>query len=398
MIRRAAKRAALCLGLLVAAPWAALAGAPGPMEDLNDTVHTNNTSQPNVTVVEDTWKRVKIKHRTGPTANFPVHDVQGVDYGDRVTEYEEAREAMRAEKYQKAARLYANGLKKTKGKNQHQYFIAGLVDAYQAAGDVKEMRKAIRRMVGIKPAPRLIYDVYLKLGASFLREGDFAGAEKAFDQTIKFFVALEKKAMSVPAAGVRKKVQLYVLKAKYGRIFSLEKQDKIEGRAGAQRAYDLFTSDAASHRELVHKARIAIGRCLATVAVKQDTPEKKARGFKRAIDHLKRLIDPKSASRVSERVLPAAYVALGDIYFNKLDYPQARWYYLKVTVRYAGDRAALARAHYQAGRCYEALSKGTVRERDAVKRALRHYKIVGDGFRDSLEHSLAKDRLQKLGA
>lgn len=392
MVGRALKLTLAGLVLLALAPGAALAGAL--VQEFNDSIYrTDGNSDNNVKILEDSWKGVKIKPRAGsaiPSVEFDVSSVSGVDYGNRVAEYGSAMEAKRSD-LAKAAGLFLTGLAKTKDMNQHQYFLAGLVECYEGQNNPDEMRKYIRKMVAIKPAPRLIYDVYLKLGRSYLALRDYAAAETAYGEAEAFFAVLEKKAMRITKPGVRKKVTLYRLWAKYWKIYSLEKQGKtkIEGRTGAARGYNLFTSEATGHPRLVGMARIGMARCDSVIG-KHDA----------AIKALEKIRDDLRAAAKKDpttiQVLPAAYVALGDVSFNKLDYRRARWYYLKVIVRYSADRAALARAHFQAAQCYEKLGASPTREREAIRRALRHYRIVKSEFRDCLEHAQARERLNKL--
>ena len=386
-------QAALGIGFLAMALSAgrASAGEP-PAEEFSDTAHVNENSTPNIKVIEDSWKGVTIQHGSGPQPFFSIDNVQGIDYGERASEYETALEAKRAGKYDKAAKSFEAGLRKTKAKDkvQHQYFLMGMIECYDLAGNAEEMRKAVKAMVKIDPAPRLIYEAYPKLGESYFRAGDFENALKAYQEAQKFFEARADEAQKLILGGVVKKNQLTKTTCQLWTIRCKESLGRIDD---ARNEYENLIIRGDRYPNLADQAKIGIGRCLAADAAKKEKPTDQ--DWARATKHLEKLLDPKNKEGVQPSAMPAVYLALGDIYFNKLDYPQARWYYLKVTVQYAADRAVLARAHFQAGRCYEALKKD---ERSTwFKGALRHYKIVEKEFEDSLEHSQAKERLEELG-
>jgi tetratricopeptide (TPR) repeat protein len=383
--------------LAVLLPAAALAGAVP--EEANDSVHLVDNSQTNVKIVEDDWKGVKVT-RANVEIPMAVNRVRTTEYSDRVTQYDQGLEALRKQDYPKAVSLLAAGMKKTRDLKQRQYFQVALIECYEGQKRPEEMRKQIRKMVdparrNPKKAPRLIYDAYLKLGRSLLLEGKYSKAEGAFGEAYDFFKKLEelaRKKETKALAGVIDYVKGYRLKAGYWKIFSMEQQGKakIEGHRGARRAYDLFAFEATGHLRLVNMAKIGRARCDAKLG-KTDSALKALKEME------KDLSDPKKLAKAGAGAVPAVYVALGDVYFLKLDYRNARWYYLTVIVQHSTDRAMVARAHYMAGRCYEALRK-TVREREAIPRALRHYTIVTKEYQDSLEYVKAKDRQRELKA
>jgi tetratricopeptide (TPR) repeat protein len=161
---------------------------------------------------------------------------------------------------------------------------------------------------------------------------------------------------------------------------------KIEGREGAKRAYFLFEAEAGSNRTLLYRAKIGRARCDAVLG-DHDKALKDLEALRKELE------DPKNKD--ASAALAEVYVSLGDVYFLKLDYRQARWYYLTVIVRHANDRAMTARAHYKAGLCYEKLVE-KARERQGLPRALRHYEIVVKEFQGCVEHKAAKERLESL--
>jgi tetratricopeptide (TPR) repeat protein len=389
MMRPACRQLALGAALAVLVSGAAFAQGAG--DDLNDSVHLEDNSATNVKILEDSWKGVSFLLREGIPPTFQAVDrVKSTEYGNRVEEYAQAVEALRKGDCSGAERLFSAGLGKTKDAKQHQYFYAGLIEAAEGQNKPEAVRGYVKKMLSIKPAPRLIYDAYLKLGESYLKEGKFAEAETGYGQALKFFEGLEGQASTLGKAGVRNVVKRYRLRAKYWKIFCMEKQGKakIEGSDGAKRAYNLFESEATGNPVLVYKAKIGMARCEAAIG-----------RYDLALQSLTTIVKDLRAADPAEgggaAALPEALVSLGDVHFLKLDYHQARWYYLTVIVRYAEDRAMLARAHYMAGMCYEKL-RDKAREREAIPRALRHYEIVVKEFQDCVERSAAEERLEKL--
>ncbi len=392
MMRLVIKSGSLaCVAVLFAC--GAFCGQPAA-EELNDSVHLADNSATNVKIVEDDWKGVKIKPRAGRNVDlmaFAVSRVRSTEYGDRAPQYDQGMDALRKGNVDNAINLLKKGLGKTRDVKQKQYFYAGLVDCYEAKNDAKAMRDAIKKLIPRDPktAPRLVYAVYIKLGMSYLREANYAEAERTFKQAYDFFKNLESLARTQKALpGVVDYIKVFRLQAGYWKIYSMEKQGatKIKDRTGARRAYDLFAFEATGNPKLVNLAKIGRARCDAVLGKIEDA-KKTLGGLEK--DLLK--------AKDGKQALPSVYVALGDVAFIELDYSKARWYYLSVIVKHSADRTMVGRAHYMAGRCYEKLRE-TARERDAVPRALRHFSIVAKEFKDSLEHADAKKRMEAIKA
>jgi len=383
------------ISLAVAASLLALSAWAGQApEELNDSVHLEDNSATNVRIVEDDWKGVKIQPRVGKNVDlmaFAVNRVNSTEYGNRAAEYDKGMDELRKGNHKDAIRLLNVGLRKTSDAKQKQYFYAGLVECYEASGDANAMRGAIRKLVPRDPknAPRLIYDAYLKLGNSYLREGNFAKAEESYKAAYEFFKNLEGiSRQQKTLSGVLDYIKAFRLKAKYWMIYSMERQgvSKIKDRSGARRAYDLFAFEATGKPGLVNLAKIGRARCDAILGKVEQA--RKALG---------KLQEELGKTKDGMKVLPAVYVALGDVAFAEGDYRKARWYYLSVIVKHSGNRDMVARSHFMAGQCYEKLRE-KVREREALPRALRHYTIVAREFQDSLEHAAARKRMEAIKA
>jgi tetratricopeptide (TPR) repeat protein len=370
------------------AALAALAAAPAG-EEPNDTVHLLDNSATNVLIVEDSWREVgyKVKVENVDAMRVPVNRVKGTEYADRPAQYDQGMDALRKGEYDKAEKLLVAGLAAARDKKQHQYFLAGLIDCCQAQRKYEDLRKYARKMAEIKPAARLIYEARLKLGDSYLREAKYGEALKAFDEALEHFKALREEARKTALPGVSEYVNGYRLQAGYWRLFSMEREAKDANLTGRQ--YDIFSSDAkSSDLEIYYLCRLGYVRCRAAA----DKPDEARQELAKVQEEVSRL---KPGDKVRQAVMPAVQLALGDLSYNQLDYRQARWYYLKVIVQFATDRASVARAHVMTGMCYEKL-RDEAREKEAVARALRHYQTVVQEHQDSVDFAVAKERLDKL--
>ncbi len=378
------------IAALLSAP--AVGAEPAQPEEYNDIVRQdNNNPATNVKVIADSWEGVQVKlPGGGATANtslFTSDTVEGVDYASKPAEYEKAMELMRAGKFVDAIKAFDDGLKKLKGDDapQRQYFILGKIECLVTLRKPDDVRKLVDEMLaaGKDNPPRLIFDAYLKLGASYFQSRDFTKAHDAYKRAATLFESLEAKARSSGKGGLEKFVNRYVLEAKLNRIRCMEELRQLDGpeATGADMAYQVFPARAAGHPDLVAQAEVGRGRCM---ILRKD--------YAGALKYLEGL-----TKKVPEAALPLVLCAMGDAYLarassenpDELDYYQARWYYLKVVVQYPTDRAALAHAYYGAGLCYE----GLARESDALARKIRMFETVTREFSDSPEYLLASEKL-----
>jgi len=389
MIRNVILACSAIAALLAAA---AVGAEPAQPEEYNDIVRQdNNNPATNVKVIADSWDGVQVKlPGGGATANtslFTSDTVEGVDYASKPAEYEKAMELLRAGKFVDAIKAFDEGMRRLRAGDapQRQYFILGKIECFAALRKPDDVRKLVDEMLsaGRDNPPRLIFEAYLKLGASYFQARDFAKAEDAYKRAVTLFDSLEAKARSSGKGGLEKFVNRYALEAKLNRIRCMEELKQLDGpeATGADMAYQVFPARAAGHADLVARAEVGRGRCM---ILRKD--------YAGALRYLEGL-----TKKVPEAALPLVFCAMGDAYLarassensDELDYYQARWYYLKVVVQYPTDRAALARAYYGAGLCYEGLG----RESDALARKVRMFETVTKEFPDSPEYLLASEKL-----
>jgi TolA-binding protein len=417
MISRQLLTAGLLMAALLAAPEAARAGqppvkgpagpAPGPaqQEEFNDIIRLNSLNNNNVLtpvkVIEDRWDAVVYK-MAGVMADgvpCPSETVEGVDYASRPAEYTKAQDLKRSGKFADAVKAFDDGLRKLKATeaSQRQYFLLGKIECFAAQRKPEEAHKLVQEMLAASKdnPPRLILEAYLKLCSVWFQSGKFPEAEKACEEAVKFLKDLTKKAGGGGKAALEKYINRYHLEAKLWRIRCLEMQGMVAGPSpekSAESAYQLFPSQdgAALYPELLIQAEIGLARCMIL-----------RKAYAEAIGYLedreKKGLEGRPAAVVN--ALPAVYTALGDAYRAKagserkdeLDYPKARWYYLKVVVQYPTDRTALARAYYGAGLCYEALAQ-QARERPAEERKRKMFETVAKDYPDLLEAGLVGEK------
>jgi len=403
MIRRSAALSGLVLAAGLLAGGRSPAGQPPPppppaqADDLNDVVHASNTSTANVKIVSDNWDGITVRIQGNNTLSFPVDTITGVEYAQRPREYDEAASARNAGRYADAAGLLEKGLKGLKADTlpQRQYFLVGIIECCEAlmasqpdqqSQTREKLRAAAKEMIALKPEPRLIYDAYLKLANSYFQEGgpdSFKTAEDTYKAALKLFTEMGGRKEISGKRGVERFIERYGLVARLGTIRCAEALGRIDGAGGARPEYEVFPARAAGHTDLIGQAKLGYGRCLA------------ARNPDEGISYFKDLL-----GKVPAAAVPDVYCALGDAYLVKaespkkdeLDYYWARWYYLKVVVQYSAARDTLARAHFGAGKCYEALG-AAVRESGAAAKAVREFETVVKDFPDSPEYALAKGRL-----
>lgn len=412
MIRPMAILGGLVLTASLLAMGRSPAGQPAPppppqpapaADDLNDVVHANNTSTANVKIVSDNWDGITVRIQGNNTLFFPTDTITGVEYAQRPAEYDTAATAKNAGQYAEAASLLEKALKglKADALPQRQYFLTAVIECYEALmasqpdqqNQTREkLRAAAKAMVAIKPEPRLIYDAYLKLAESYLREGtpeSFKTAEETYKAALKLFTEMGSRKEVSGKRGVERFIERYALMARLGTIRCAEALGRIDGAGGARSDYEVFPARAAGHNDLIGQAKLGYGRCLT------------ARNPDEGISYFKNLL-----GKVPAGAVPDVYCALGDAYLAKaqspkkdeLDYYWARWYYLKVVVQYSAGRATLARAHFGAGQCYSALGADPkVRESGAAAKAVREFEAVVRDFPDSPEYALAKAQLEGKG-
>lgn len=104
------------------------------------------------------------------------------------------------------------------------------------------------------------------------------------------------------------------------------------------------------------------------------------------VDDALKLYEEVTAKSETEVAARARFM-IGEIYIQKKDYAEAIKNFFKAAYGYSYPRWQ-ARAHYEAGRCYEELGK--------TEQAIKSYQQVIDTFPDSDQAPLAKGRLRAL--
>jgi tetratricopeptide (TPR) repeat protein len=368
-------------------------GEPG--EGVNDTVHLGDNSAMNVKIVQDDWRGVRFKTslaEKSPVIFQAVNRVVGTEYGDILPEFDQGQVAINKREYEKAVKLFSAGLKKEKDSKRKQYYLVGLADAHLKLGQVDEARKQFKMLVSITPAPRLIYDSYLKYADTFAREKKYAEAEKIFKNASEFFKKLGDS-KDAPR-GVKPYIRKFRFTALLNCLLMIERQgEKVMAEKRLKSQWNLFIARSAAGTPKLNLLG-KLGKARALSASGED---------KEAIDLVEKVLKESKKAKLSRsdltELLAYGNLAKGDVSFKKLDYHQARWYYLSVIVRFSGNRAIEAQSHLKAGLCYEKLASSKVnRESDGLGKAARHYKIIVGSYQDSLEALQAKDRLEALNS
>ncbi|HOX08631.1 MAG TPA: hypothetical protein PK280_19710, partial [Planctomycetota bacterium] len=374
---------ALAMGSAVA--LAGQPAAPVQQEEFNDTILlTNNNPVTPIRIVEDRWDAVVYRLPGGPAeGNFcPADTVESVVFASRPSEYDKALELKRAGKSDEAIKALDDGMKKLGAKDsaQRQYFQMAKIECLLVKRDPAGVGRLVDEMLaaGKDNPPRMIFQAYEAFAAANFQNRKFPETEKVCTAAGELFKKLEDKARSGGKEGLAKMVNRHRLGVKLLCIQCLELQGKIEGPSAdsaAELAYQLYPSQdgAAVYPDLIAQADIGRGRCMAL---------RKNQDFDGALKHLEGL-----EKKVPTSGLSSLYAAMGDIYVaragsekkDELDWYQARWYYLKVVVQYPDDRAALAKAYYGAGVCFEALAKEGPR---ASERRRKMFETVKKDFPD----------------
>ena len=380
-MRRIFTRAALA-GVLAALLADGEALCQGGGEEFSDQiVRVMGPRASSVKVLKDNWQGVVAKHQVADIT-VPVDQVKDVVYGNAPSKFTRAKRNAKMGAFTPAIGEFGElqaSYAEFPWMKQYALDWLGYCHLYRGKqGDLAKSRASFEKLLNEVPDTRFIFQAMLYKADTYYYEENWTGARSAYEAARRKFETLSREAKV-------RSVQKYCMKrsreAEYWAVRVIEATRDYERAKSSYSQLEVRTDDA----EVKIKAQAGVGRCLLRL---------------RMYDQAQKLYEKmiKEADKAGDSsVLGQAYCGLGDCHYEKKDYSRSRWNYLKVVVRdFTAERNYVAKAHLFAGRCYERLGSER-KEKGALQRAKRHYKVVLDEYSDSIWKPDAEQALRRLG-
>ena len=314
--------AGLALGLALLAAGVGLA----------DQVTLNDGKQlSNCKVLSETAQEVQVSLSGGATADrtIPSEDIAAILYDDRSLEYKQAELFFKGGNYAKAVEAF-----KAIGAAAKAGEWAAIYSAYYRAVSLQkwaesdpskgaEAVQALGDFVTVNKNSRFVYEARLGLAQAYLVQGKFDDARKLADDVVR------EKGNSAWALSAR----LLLARVK------LRQNDA----AGALADFDAALAGL-KDKAAPAWAQAAIGKGQALLALGK-------------LEDAEKLLGDLIETTQDSRLRAQAYNALGDGYFKKENFAEARLKYLRVVLLYGpADPAEHAKALYFAAECSRKLN------------------------------------------
>ncbi len=392
-------------------------------ESAGDIIRRQDGSElEGVQILQDNYIEVKYKtHRM--TASMRAFDVKEIEYADATTKddyYLKAMYNIRKGRWSKAVERLREALekdqidKKTRrvGKEpwgkEYAYFWLGYCE-YET-GEYAKAREHLAMAIEANPKSRFLFEAMSRIALCYAEEKNFAEAEKALDAARKRFQEYKDEVKNI-SVDYSKFADRQLALCELTRAKMLLRRADAEFKERGKGDYDRVRSVAqsvitmcmldnqdiqAEAKELIREALIGMQRFDEVLAY-----------CKRIVEDYKRSLNPDLQAG-----LPGAYIGMGDALFgialqreaegilegeqgSRFKFAEARDKYLRVIVEYFDNQEFLAKANYMAGICCKRLKDV---EKDAMERAIRHWKTVVEEFPDSAFKQKAEEELAAASA
>lgn len=331
-----------------------------------DAIEMVNGHLSNIKIISDTWMKVTAKRFRIETP-IDAFKVTKVVYSNAPDMYRIAEQAAEEGDYEKALKLLIYALTKEEGKYDwfKQYLLFDIARYYVkhgGEGDFAKAREYLQRLMAEVPDSRFLPDALLLNAETFFVEGaDLEAAHKAFMDARSRFKTMAAQVSIEHQKWLEGKA--YYAEYRAGECLMLLK------RFGEAEA--VFKSvagvDAENHPRVHYLARLGTAQ-----AYWQEGQ------IEEALRDFNKLIDDAEMAGIRD-IMAGAYAGLGDCYFQKGAYFEARWSYLKVAVQFFDAPDYAAKSLYRVGLCYtEIMNKeqDDAKRKNARKEATYYFKEV----------------------
>jgi len=355
------------LGLSVALLLSFRAGAQAdPAQDAVEMIGPGSLT--NIKVLTDNWIMVEAQRFQVKTP-IPAYRVRKVVYSAAPDLYRVAQTAAEEGDYERALRALILTLRERGDaipwfKQYILYDIARFYVKHAGEGSYEKARGYLDQLFKDVPDSRFTPEALLLYADTFFLEAqDFEKARQAYDDAAAKLAQMAGQVSGDHVDYLQEKS--FLAKYKAGECLMLlkrfgEAKSVFEGVAARSRKYPriYYLALLGKSQSLWQEGQID-----------------------KALEDFASLIEAAEVAGVRD-ILAGAYAGLGDCYFEKKEYEEARWNYLKVVVQFFDAQEYAAKALYRVGLCYREIMN---RETDAKKRQeagkmARYYfdKVVAD--------------------
>lgn len=347
--------------LLFLFPLAALAGQAREEEGQDAIEMIGASSLTNVKVIEDTWIKVQAR-KFQVVTDIPSYKVKKVVYAAAPELYRTAQDAAEQGDYEKALRALVLILKRDADKyawfKQYLYFdIARYYMRYSGEASYEKARGYLDQLMNEVPTSRFMPDALLLYADSIFQEGkDFEAAYKAYENASDKLASMFRQVTGPHIDYLQEKALL--AEYKKGEALVL-----LRRYGEAKSVFKGVASKSGKYPRVMYLAML--GEAQAFWAEQQ---------LDEALKAFQTLIEGAENAGIRD-ILAGGYAGLGDCYFEKREYEEARWNYLKVAVQFFDSEEYAAKCIYRVALCYREimLKEQDPKKRDEAKKQAAFY-------------------------